>query len=813
MNISYKWLKTYVNLPTDDVDVVGKMLTSIGLEVEHIAPINSLDAAHTEGLVVGKVVHVEPHPNADRLRLTRVDIGQAEPLRIVCGAPNVALGQTVVVATIGTTLHPINNDPFKIKKSKIRGEDSEGMICAESEIGLSSNNEGIMVLDDHIAAGTAYGSIINTAQDYLIEIGLTPNRSDAMCHIGVAADLAAAFQFRTNYPSVLHRPDISDFRPSAKEAQAVSVEVSNAELCPRYSGVSIVGVKVQPSPDWLVERLAAIGIRSINNIVDITNFVLHETGQPLHAFDADKIGKQKIVVTTLPANMPFVALDGIARELSADDLMICDGDLKPLCIAGVFGGLNSGVTDTTTNIFLESAYFNATSVRKTATRHNLRTEAAVHFEKGTDPNNTVYALKRAALLIAELGNGTIASEVIDYYPNPILPKSITLRYAQVRRITGCPISNDEIKQLLAALQMPILKETTEAVVVSVPTNKAEVLREIDVIEELLRIYGFDRVPVDGVLKSTITLAEKPDVRAIQNQIADILVASGYSEAMGLSLHRRDYYPEDDASLVQLQSSVNTYLTVMRQEMLLGTLEIVAHNLNHKNNDLRLFEFGKTYLATPTENKATYSEQSHLTLLLTGNYYEVWRQKSSPFSYFDLKEVVEKIWQRLGIGNTVATTYRDKSWEYGQQYSTSQGQALATLGKVQPELLKKYDIKQDVWFADIYWEHVIDAVKGLKVQYTELPKFPAVRRDLALLLDTSVTYQQIEDLAYKTTPKLLKQVNLFDVFEDEQKLGKGKKSYAVSFMLQADKTLADAEINAVMQQLITVFSNQLKAEIR
>lgn len=815
MILSYNWLKNY--LPALDMlpAQLSVLLTDLGLEVEEIETRQSIKGG-LEGLLVAEVVTCIKHPNADKLSLTTVNTG-SETLSIVCGAPNVAAGQRVIVATIGTTLYPTEGEPFKIKKGKIRGEESNGMICAQDEIGLSKDHSGIIVLSNDTAIGTPAAVALQVQSDTLFHLGITPNRSDANCYVGVAKDIYASLLINHQYTGAFVLPSVDEFS-TANQHLPITVTVEDTHRCPRYSGVSIQGVKIAPSPQWLQDRLTAIGERPINNIVDITNFVLHELGQPLHAFDADKIAQQHIIVTTLAQNTPFVTLEGKEIKLNSEDLMICDHNHTPMCMGGIFGGLDSGVTDATVNVFLEAAHFDMTAIRCSSQRHNLKTNAAKLFERGSDPNNTLYALKRAALLMHQIANGTIASEVIDIYPQPKEKPQVVVTFAHIKRLLGVELAPDLVKQILAALDMVIVAETPNSLTVAVPTNKVDVLREVDVIEEIVRVYGLNKIPVPTEMSSVVVYSERVDAEKLQNAVGDFLAANGCNEIMGLSIQNPKHYT-DQSNLVHLLSSINADLTVMRQSLLFTALGTVLHNQNYRNTDLRLFEFGKSYRKDTTETGETsYTEKTHLTITLTGNkLIESWRTNKGGVKhhFFDLKELVDLVLAKLNLRPT-ATEYvaQNEYFSYGISYKIKK-KCLVTMGLVKKSLLKANDIRQDVFYAEFDWDAIIEQLrKQVDVRYTEISKYPAVRRDLALLVDKNINFGQIAEVALKTTKSLLQTVNLFDIFTDESKIGKGKKSYAVSFVLQdAQKTLTDHEIDQTMQKLQQQLEKELNAMIR
>ena len=812
MKLALNWLKEYtdINLPPEKV---GEILTDIGLEVEGEELVESIPGG-LSGLVIGQVADCAKHPNADKLSLTKVDVGNGELLQIVCGAPNVAKGQKVVVAQVGTMLYPTNGKPFKIKKGKIRGEASMGMICAEDEIGLGTDHSGIIILPSEVKIGTPAKDYFQLENEFVYDIGLTPNRSDATNHIGAAKDLAAALKVNYDHSGLVQLPSVSSFKVSNHDLP-IDVIVENTDACPRYSGVSIKGVQIKESPDWLKTRLLSIGIRPISNVVDITNFVLHELGQPLHAFDADKIKGQKVIVKNLPKGTKFQSLDETIRSLEETDLMICDGKSDGMCIAGVFGGLNSGVTDTTKNIFLEAAHFNAKSTRKTSFHHDLRTEAAKVFEKGSDPNITVYALKRAALLIVELAGGEIASEIIDIYPNKIEPVQIRVAYKNISRLIGVDIPPTQVKAILTAMEMEIIEGDTDSFVVAVPTNKADVTREADVIEEILRIYGFNKVPVPKQVKNSITISDRPLPQDLRNILSDYLAVSGFNEMMGVSLtqsrYADDIIPFDKNELVFINNTSNVSLDIMRPTMLFGGLEVILHNQNRRNIDLRLFELGKTYKKQPEG----YTEAQHLSLFLVGQKTtESWlNPPANQISFYTLKAYVNNLLARLGIRSFQEEEIKDDIFAMGLSYFRGK-QQLANFGKIQKKILTATGIKNEVYYADINFDALLKAIKKHKVTYEALNKYPVIRRDLALVIDQSVTFKEIISLARKTVKKNLKDINLFDVYKSEDQIGPDKKSYAISFIFEdKTKTLVDKYVDREMNKLIQVFEKNLNAQIR
>ncbi len=812
MKVSLNWLKDYLDINLSK-EAVSELLTAIGLEVEGMEEIESIKGG-LKGIIVGQVKECGKHPGADRLSLTKVNIGGEEDLQIVCGAPNVAAGQNVVVATVGTILYDGEGNEFKIKKGKIRGEVSEGMICAEDELGLGDDHSGIIVLPENVEIGTKASDYYKIENDVVYEIGLTPNRSDATCHTGVAKDLAAALKINHDHSGRVEMPVVEGFSIDNNDLP-IEVVVENTEACPRYSAVSIKNVTIKESPDWLKNRLNAIGVRPISNIVDITNFVLHELGQPLHAFDADQIKGGKVVVKTLPEGTIFKSLDEVDRKLTATDLMICDGESNGMCIGGVFGGINSGVTEKTTNIFLESAHFNPKWIRRSSTHHLLRTDAAMCFEKGSDPNVTVYALKRAAMLIKELGDGEIASEIIDVYPEVIEKARIEVSYANVNRLIGVEIPVSEVKAILDALEMEIVLESQSGFTVAVPTNKADVLREADVIEEILRIYGFNKVPISNQIRSAVTIGEKPDRQKVNNTISELLTASGFNEIMAVSLTESRYFndvlPIDESELVFVNNTSNMHLDVMRPTMLLSGLEAILHNQNRQNLDLKFYEFGKAY----HKKEDGYREDGHLTLFMTGlKNEENWLEEDrTQVDYFTLKAYVQNVLDRLGVLSYQESAIQDNIFSFGLKYHRGP-KKLVTFGKVQTSILKKMEIKNPVFYAEFNWDVIINALKKHRIEVVELSKFPSIRRDLALVIDNSVNFQDIAEIANKTGKSILKDVNLFNVYENEEKLGKGKKSYAVSFIFQdPSKTLKDKEVEKIMNKLIETYEGKLGAVIR
>jgi len=808
MRISYNWLKQFININWE-ADKTAELLTDLGLEVEGIHKFESIKGG-LKGVVIGKVLEVWKHPNADKLSITKVDLGDGNPVQIVCGAPNVAPGQIVPVATVGTILYDKEGKEFKIKKGKIRGEESFGMICAEDELGLGKGHDGILVLSEEIEVGTQASKVFNIETDFIFEIGLTPNRGDAMSHFGVARDLRAGLM-QQDINLELISPSVSDFHVDERKLK-IDIEVDNKELALRYCGMTITDITIKDSPEWIQNRLKAIGLTPKNNIVDITNYVLHELGQPLHAFDASKIKGNKIVVKTLEAGTKFTTLDEVERTLDAEDIMICDAESNPLCIGGVFGGLNSGVTKNTTSIFLESAYFNPVSIRKTAKRHTLNTDASFRFERGIDINLTKYALKRAALLIEEYAGGKLASDIMDVYPEKIEDFQVFLSYENVNRLIGQEIERETIKKILASLEIKISSETEGGLGLTIPSYRVDVQREADIIEEILRVYGYNNIEFSHKLNTSISFDSNNDTK-IENLVANQLSAQGFNETMANSLTKPSYIDLsenlNEAHNVEMLNPLSNDLKVMRQSLLFSGLESVSYNINRKNNALQFYEFGKTY----HKYDAKYQEDKHLTLFVTGNRTkESWKVTKKTSDFFYIKGVVTALLNRVGI--TKVKTTPSKSCVFSEGIALSLGKIkLVEIGVVKRSILKEFGIKQEVLFADFNWDNVLKVVGNKNVKVTALPKFPAVKRDLALLLDHKITFKEVYNLAFQSERNLLKEVDLFDVYEGD-KLPEGKKSYAVSFVLQDEnKTLADKEIEKIMQKLQVTFEKSLDAVLR
>ncbi|WP_233898007.1 phenylalanine--tRNA ligase subunit beta [Tenacibaculum piscium] len=808
MKISYNWLKQF--LQTDwEAEKTGELLTDLGLEVEGIETVESIKGS-LKGIVVGEVKTCIKHPNADTLKITTVDLGDGQPVQIVCGAPNVDVGQKVPVATIGTTLYDDKGTPFKIKKGKIRGEESFGMICAEDELGLGKGHDGIMVLDFEIPTGTPCAEVFKIETDAVFEIGLTPNRADAMSHFGVARDLRAGLiQQGTNLELI--SPSVSDFHVDER-TQKIDIEVEDKNLVPRYCGITITDIEIKDSPEWIQNRLKAIGITPKNNIVDITNYVLHELGQPLHAFDANKIRGNKVVVKTLEAGTKFTTLDEVERELAADDIMICDADNNPLCIAGVFGGLKSGVTEHTTTIFLESAYFNPISVRKTAKRHALNTDASFRFERGIDINLTEYALKRAALLIEEYAGGKMSSDVLDFYPKKIKDFEVFLSFENTYKLIGQEIPKETIKNILASLEIKMNSVTEGGLGLIIPSYRVDVQREADIIEEILRVYGYNNIEFSHKLNTSISFDSDKEVK-IENIVANQLTALGFNETMANSLTKAEYVAlsEDlnETHNVEMLNPLSNDLKVMRQSLLFSGLESVSYNINRKNNALKFYEFGKTY----HKYESGYQEDKHLTLFVTGNRTkDSWKVANQTSDFFYLKGIIASLCSRLGLQNLKTSPVKSAIFSEGLTLSLGRTK-LVEFGVVNPTILKEFSIKQEVLFADFNWQNILTLVGNKKIKVTELPKFQSVKRDLALLLDDTVEFKEIYNLSFQSEKKLLKEVDLFDVYQGD-KLPEGKKSYAVSFVLQDEnKTLADKQIDKIMQKLQLTFEKNLNAVLR
>jgi phenylalanyl-tRNA synthetase beta chain len=835
MNISYNWLKEYVDFDLS-AQAVAEALTSEGLEVGCVEEVQAIKGG-LQGLVIGEVLTCVEHPNSDHMHVCTVNLGEGEPVQIVCGAPNVAAGQKVVVATLGCKLYD-GDECFTIKKSKLRGVESNGMICAEDEIGIGTDHNGIIVLPDTAVPGTPAAEYYNLKSDYLIEVDITPNRADACSHYGVARDLYA-WLVQNGYKTALHRPDGNGFKVDSHDLD-IDIEVQNTEACPRYAAVTIKNCEVKESPEWLQEKLRVIGLRPINNIVDITNYIMHAYGQPLHCFDADMIKGGKVVVKTMPEGTPFVTLDGEEHKLSERDLAICNVE-EPMCIAGVFGGKGSGTYETTCNVLLESAYFNPTWIRKSARRHGLSTDASFRFERGIDPNGVIYALKQAAMMCKELAGGEIAMEIKDVYPQPIADFIVDLNYDYAYGLMGKNIGTDTVKSIVTSLEMKILEETTEGLKLQVPAYRVDVQRPCDVVEDILRVYGYNNVEIPSSVKSTLNVKGDEDKsHKLQNLIAEQLVGCGFNEILNNSLQRAAYYDGVEAypaaHLVKLMNPLSSDLNAMRQSLLFGGLECIAHNANRKNADLKFFEFGNCYYYHEERKCAdiipgvsnsrdpevikhvldAYSEDYHLGLWVTGKRVSgSWIHADEDSTFYELKAYVLNILQRLGVslGALVFAPCTKDIYSKGIEIQNRGGKVLAMMGIVSKKIQKSLDVDNEVYFADMNWNLLMKAIRNNKVSYTEISKFPAVSRDLALLLDKHVEFAEIEKIAYATEKKLLKEVKLFDVYEGKN-LEAGKKSYAVNFILQDEtKTLNDKQIDAIMSKLIANLESKLGAKLR
>lgn len=809
MKISYNWLKDYIktDLPANKV---ADLLTNVGLEVEDMHVTETVKGG-LEGLVIGQVKTVEKHPNADKLKVTTVEVGEGEPLQIVCGAPNVAAGQMVVVALPGTTIYPVTGEPVKIKNSKIRGTDSFGMICAEDEIGLGTGHAGIIVLPESAVVGSPAKDFYKVESDYVFDIGLTPNRSDAMSHIGVGRDLSAALKIRENTNADVVLPSVDNFSVDV-ESLDIDVEVLDANACPRYSGITISGITVAPSPQWLQNKLKTIGLRPLNNVVDITNYVMHECGQPLHAFDVADIAGNKVLVKFLPAGTEFETLDAQKRKLDAADLMICN-EKEGMCIAGVFGGIHSGVKDTTKAVFLESAHFNPSYIRRTSFRHNLRTDAAIRFEKGTDPNLTVWALKRAALLIKEICGGKISSEITDIYPKPVRPEKLLFSYRQLNELTGANVPADSAKTILNALGYDILEDEQNHCLVSVPTSKTEVKRPENVIEEVIRVYGFDKIPVTTVMKQSLQSSPKSNEDELVEAFANYLSANGFSETVSNSVTNgkklESIFGYQPQQLIKLLGYKNVGLDTMRPTLVYSGLEAVSYNVNRQNADLKLFEFGKVFW----KNGADNLEQLQLGLFVTGKRQQPnWIAKGENMDFYYLKTFAVNLLKRCGIKNVQLQNAEDHLFDYAIKLVVGKKE-LAAVGLIASKICAGYDIKQPVYFASLYLENVVVVSRKTPVKFSEIPVFPSVQRDLAIVIDRAVPYEKLEMLVKKQAGQLLQHVTVFDIYEDK-KIGEGKKSCALSFtFLDKTKTLTDKDIEGVMTKVIEGFKAEFSAEVR
>ena len=819
MNISYKWLKEYVDFDLTAQQVCDA-LTSTGLEVDALEEVQSIKGG-LKGLYVGKVLTCEAHPNSDHLHVTTVDLGKREPSQIVCGAPNVAAGQKVIVADLGCVLYDGDKE-FVIKKSKLRGVESNGMICAEDEIGIGNDHSGIIVLPDDAVVGTPAAEYYHLESDWLIEVDITANRADGLSHWGVARDLYA-WLLSNDYETEMHRPDCSKFKVDNHDLP-IEVVIENQEACKRYACVSITGCEVKESPDWLKNKLTTIGLRPINNIVDITNYIMMAYGQPLHCFDADMVKGHKIVVKTMPEGTPFQTLDGVEHKLSDRDLAICNAE-DPMCIAGVFGGKGSGTYETTKNVVLESAYFHPTWIRKSARRHGLSTDASFRFERGIDPNGTIYALQQAAILCQELAGGKVSMDIVDVYPKPIKNAVVELKYDYVNRLIGKNLSSGVIKYICRALDMEVKFENEQGLTLEIPAYRVDVQRPCDVVEDILRIYGYNNVEIPTQLKSSLVIKGDEDCKhKLANLISEQLVGEGFNEILNNSLTKAAYYEDEqnaNPTLVRIMNPLSSDLNVMRQTLLFGGLESIQHNVNRKRQNLRFFEFGNIYTFDPEKKNdddpmQAYKEQYHAALWVTGKRVEgSWAHKNEDSTFYELSAYVENILRRIGVkpGMTVRKKSENCIFSSGLTIENRGGKKLVEMGIITKKLQKQFGLDNPVYYAEMNWTALMKVIKKNEVLYTEISKFPAVSRDLALLVDNSVEFAQIEQIARQTEKKFLKKVELFDVYEGD-KLPAGKKSYAVNFILQdEEKTMGDKQIDAIMQKLIANIKKQLNAELR
>jgi phenylalanyl-tRNA synthetase beta chain len=818
MKISYNWIKDYLKLDIDP-HKLSEILTGIGLEVEGVEEWESVRGG-MKGVVIGEVLTCKKHPDADNLSVTTVNIGLPEPLHIVCGAPNVAVGQKVPVATVGTMVFK-GDQSLEIKKSKIRGEFSEGMICAEDELGLGTGHEGIMVLDSNAKPGTPASEYFGIEHDTVYEIGLTPNRIDSGSHYGVARDLAAYLNLNTGNGFKAVRPLVDNFKPD-NNSSGFEVIIENKVDCPRYTGITISDVKIAESPEWMKTRLRSVGLNPISNVVDITNFVQLEIGQPLHAFDADKITGKKVIIKNLPDKIKFTTLDEVERNLSGRDLMICNKE-EGMCIAGVFGGIKSGVTSTTKNIFLESAHFNPVSIRKTSKRHGLQTDASFRFERGTDPNITIWALKRAAMLMKEIAGGKITSEIIDVYPEKIENVKTEVSYRNIDRLIGKHIEKETIRKILGLLDIIIVKENDGILLLEIPAYRVDVKHEADVIEEILRIYGYNNVEINNHVNSTLTYNDKPDKENVVNNISDLLSANGFAEIMCNSLNPASWYEEnsdfDSRQLVRLANPLSSDLNAMRQSLIYGGLNSVLWNINRQCYDLKFYEFGNCYFKVSSEHSVPvvddFNERTSLDLFITGKTgRENWNHKTNPTDFFHIKSATEMVLSRLGIDGSSLMNGESTKKYFAESITYKQNnRVVAETGRISKSYLAKFDIGQDVYYSHIDWDYILKMIRKNVISYSELPKYPSVRRDLAMLLDKGIKFGQIKEIALKIERNVLQEVGLFDVYESDT-LGTNKKSYAVSFILRDNlKTMTDKNIEKVMNNLIRAFETELGAKIR
>lgn len=825
MKISYNWLREYVNSSLTPSEA-EKILSSIGLEVESMESVEEIPGS-LDGVVVGEVVECGKHPDADKLSLTKVDAGESELLQIVCGAPNVAKGQKVLVAKVGTTLTFTSGEQVKLKRAKIRGVESAGMICAEDELGIGTSHDGIMVLPADAVVGTPAKEYLGLETDTLLEIGLTPNRVDAASHIGVARDFSAWLRFNGT-DSRLLKPSVENFESLVKslDIKPAKVTVVAADGAPRYAGLTFDNVTLAPSPDWLKKRISAIGLRPINNIVDITNFILHETGHPLHAFDYDKIAGHEVIVRRAKDGERFTTLDGVERELTADDLMICDAE-KPMTLAGIFGGAESGITSSTKRVFLESAYFNPVSIRKSSKRHQIKTDASFRYERGADPEMVPYAIKRAAILFQELAGATVAGDIIDIYPEKIDRAVVEIDFERVERLIGKRIGRESILNILEYLEYDILKSDNTGASLSVPCYRVDVTRECDIVEDVLRIYGYNNVEIPERMVASITPGRKPDPESVKEGLSAFLAANGFHEIMNNSLTKGEYYSKlksfPEENLVKILNPLSSDLNAMRQTLLLSGLEVVSYNINRQSSDLKLFEIGNVYSYSPADdgdlspalNLKSYKEGTKISLIVTGPGVQSWRTSAIPASYFTLKGQLELLLRRYGIepADLEYSSAPSDIFSEGLVYKTQSGKEIGMMGTISQTLLKRFGIKQQVFAAEISWDILFQLIKKQKVLFKEMPKFPEVKRDLALLLDEGVSFTEIRKSAFKAERKILKSVTLFDVYRGD-KIPEGKKQYAISFVLQdSEKTLTDKYVEETMTKLLKNFETNFGAQLR
>ena len=825
MKISYNWLREYVNSSLTPSEA-EKILSSIGLEVESMESVEEIPGS-LDGVVVGEVVECGKHPDADKLSLTKVDAGESELLQIVCGAPNVAKGQKVLVAKVGTTLTFTSGEQVKLKRAKIRGVESAGMICAEDELGIGTSHDGIMVLPADAVVGTPAKEYLGLETDTLLEIGLTPNRVDAASHIGVARDFSAWLRFNGT-DSRLLKPSVENFESLVKslDIKPAKVTVVAADGAPRYAGLTFDNVTLAPSPDWLKKRISAIGLRPINNIVDITNFILHETGHPLHAFDYDKIAGHEVIVRRAKDGERFTTLDGVERELTADDLMICDAE-KPMTLAGIFGGAESGITSSTKRVFLESAYFNPVSIRKSSKRHQIKTDASFRYERGADPEMVPYAIKRAAILFQELAGATVAGDIIDIYPEKIDRAVVEIDFERVERLIGKRIGRESILNILEYLEYDILKSDNTGASLSVPCYRVDVTRECDIVEDVLRIYGYNNVEIPERMVASITPGRKPDPESVKEGLSAFLAANGFHEIMNNSLTKGEYYSKlksfPEENLVKILNPLSSDLNAMRQTLLLSGLEVVSYNINRQSSDLKLFEIGNVYSYSPADdgdlspalNLKSYKEGTKISLIVTGPGVQSWRTSAIPASYFTLKGQLELLLRRYGIepADLEYSSAPSDIFSEGLVYKTQSGKEIGMMGTISQTLLKRFGIKQQVFAAEISWDILFQLIKKQKVLFKEMPKFPEVKRDLALLLDEGVSFTEIRKSAFKAERKILKSVTLFDVYRGD-KIPEGKKQYAISFVLQdSEKTLTDKYVEETMSKLLKNFETNFGAQLR